>query len=409
MRIHRLVALLALCALDCGGEAASETATRSDGGHEASSGNRGATARSCGVVGLPALITPPCTNGTCPTLLWSGPTDPSATGLTVKGASVYWGNVCWDPAAQQYDATVMAAHIDGGSASTLASVGELERPIEAPLVDSTSLYWSILQGGGIAKLPLGGGTPATLLAGTVISGLAIDNGNLYGVTTDDSDGAYENDLLRNPISGGSTVTLSRVPSTRGHPGAPPTSAYGGGITLNAGTIYWEGMTAYPDDGAVGCHGGCIGAAYTMRALSTPLAGGAATTIASTGHSDTANTFMAVDASNLYFVDGQALVSVPLAGGAETTVASSPPVGGIVAFDGENFYWPASSGPGDSAGIVAKVAKSGGAVSRVFSLEGSEVLGCTVDTTSVYVLYSVTGTATRRALNTMGGLVKITPK
>jgi hypothetical protein len=81
-----------------------------------------------------------------------------------------------------------------------------------------------------------------------------------------------------------------------------------------------------------------------------------------------------------------------------------------AFDGENFYWPGSSGSTGSTGIVAKVAKSGGAVTTIFSVEDTQVIGGVgVDDTSVYVLYGLSGVTTSTDPNTMGALVKITPK
>jgi hypothetical protein len=151
----------------------------------------------------------------------------------------------------------------------------------------------------------------------------------------------------------------------------------------------------------------------MLVLSTPLAGGAVTTLASTKMADGDQDItlsMGVDESNVYFIDDGAIVSVPLTGGGvETTIASSPQILGSFAFDGENFYWPASSGSDGSTSIVAKVAKSGGAVTTVFSVADAQMNACAVDGTSVYAFYTVSGLVPTGDPNMPAGLVMITPK
>lgn len=75
----------------------------------------------------------------------------------------------------------------------------------------------------------------------------------------------------------------------------------------------------------------------------------------------------------------------------------------------NTSWAGSSGSDGSTGIIAKVAKSGGAVTRVSSVANAQTIVCAVDDTSVYAFYSLSGVATNTDPNTTGGLVKITPK
>jgi hypothetical protein len=325
--------------------------------------------------GLPLITTPPCTGGRCPVLLWSGLTDLTDTGSgypIVGATNVYWRNGVWDDATQKFDGALMTVPIDGGPASTL---DDASAPPPGPVFDA-------------------------------------GNGDyFYEVTVAGSGDATK--LLRVPVSGGKSTTLATLPYPGTMDAGPPA---GGGVTFDAANVYWEDISAYDGQGDIGCGGACLGAAYTMLVLSTPRAGGTVTTLASTKKAaygpaslgPSVTTSMGVDASYVYFIDDGAIVRVPIAGGAETTVASSPSLVSNFAFDGENFYWPAASGSDGSTGIVAKVAKSGGVVSTFFSVEAGQVLGCAVDSTSVYVFYSLALT-TDAGTNTPGAIVKITSK
>jgi hypothetical protein len=261
--------------------------------------------------------TPSCTDGHCPVILWSGGSASADVGLVVGADSVYWSNVLWDFATQQYvEQGELAVPIAGGSMTRIAAKGYHGGNGSSPpgLLDPNHLYWPTFS--GVVEFPLGGGKPTTINVGAIVlTGVALRGGDFFGVVADsDTDQTY---VFRVPTSGGSPMTLATVPfsnaDVRAHLG-------GGGVTRDAANVYWEETTEYEGEGAARCEdGGCLLLpASSMHVLSTPLAGGSVTTLASTAKNDVeqdTDLSMGVDESNVYFIDHGAIVSVPLTGGA----------------------------------------------------------------------------------------------
>jgi hypothetical protein len=348
---------------------------------------------------------PPCAEGRCSSLLWTGVTDETELGgvLTVNASSILWTNDYWDNAGQVYHDDYLAVPIDGTATKpvlTSSDWGEHGTEVFASVASASTVYF-LTAGGGVESYPLNGGKSTFLFplgdASTsmaAVVGLTLAGDALYG-----SAGWDGNLLVRIPTDGSNPTTLATFQAS---------DPIGGGVVTDATNVYWEAIDRFSGQGAIGCNGGCIGSAYTMTVYSMPLSGGAPKTLAQVSMNDTqANTIsMAVDRENVYFTDNQALVSVPIAGGAETTLAPSPAIVGDFAFDGESFFWTSAAGAGGSTGTIETVSSRGGAVSTFYSVDNANVVAVAVDATNVYALYSLWGIATNENPNTVGAIVKI---
>ncbi len=120
-------------------------------------------------------------------------------------------------------------------------------------------------------------------------------------------------------------------------GGTPVSIAGGdfpaGLAVGGGNVFWTGLTAKGDN--------------EQWLESTPLAGGATSTLATVTRSVTS---LATDGTTLYFTDigdGAAVAgfvgSVPVQGGSVTTLASQSNGPSGVAIDATSVYWLDDSG------------------------------------------------------------------
>jgi hypothetical protein len=193
----------------------------------------------------------------------------------------------------------------------------------------------------------------TLAQGPFPWGIAVDASYVYWVNAEGADGGS---VVRVAKGGGAAQTLASAQVN-------PVS-----IAIDANRVYWTtaGTSSCAPDGA--CTSNADGAV-----LSAPLAGGTPTVVAG---GQRAPVSLAVDASNVYFVDeGSAVfestiadgtvVQVPVGGGAPTTLAGGLFYPGALAVDGASVYWTIPGAQGVS-GSVLKVPIGGGAVTTLAS-------------------------------------------
>jgi hypothetical protein len=276
--------------------------------------------------------------------------------ITVDSTSVYWTDS---------DGDVMKTPICGGASVVLA---QGQGWLKGIAVDSTSVYWA--GASGVSKVPLGGGTPELLAAGSQVSALAVDAAYVYW-----SDLVVDAvAVIRSvPVGGGALATLAA------EAGAP--SSF---IALDTTSVYWVSggqalVRALKTGGAVTTlipsigGGGPIAVDATQvyfpgtgdemfSVMSEPKAGGAASELAV---DQSGLTRFALDGTTVYWVDGLlgTIVSAPTAGGAHVILAESNGAISGLAVDGTSVYWGEHVTDGDAfeAGL------GGGDAGRVMKL------------------------------------------
>lgn len=290
--------------------------------------------------------------------------------LVVDATSVYWTN--------DNIGTVMKVPLGGGSPKTL--VAGQSRPFDLA-VDSTNVYWANYDDGTLMTMALDGGSSTTLVSdqSSPIVAIAIDATNVYWANEFHSVGKV-------PLAGGTPTTLA---SGDFHPLA---------IAIDAAHLYWTNIDS---------SGG-------VTVMKVPLGGGTVTTIASSPLSAKtlgerifqavlehperdAAMVIAIDATSIYWTSGVAVMTVPLGGGTPTTLASGYRAQAI-AIDATSIYWTEWGVHGD--GAVMKLPLHGGKVTTLASGQRYPK-AIAVDASSVYWTSShADGTGT---------ITKLTPK
>jgi hypothetical protein len=225
--------------------------------------------------------------------------DPNGAGpIALDGTNVYWA----DPAA------LMKVPLGGGSPTQVASV--LPWGANAFTVSPTSVYWTSQNPMGVSQVPLTGGSPTVLSTDQSPVGIAVDATDVYWC-----DGVGS--VMKMPLDGGTPVTLASV---KGLPCAQ--------LTVDAANVYWTTSS--------------LSQAFSV--MKVPLDGGTPVTLAPSNPGGTNG--IAVDTTRVYWTlitapyrpDGGAVMSVPIAGGAATTLATGQAGIGGIAVDATSVYW-----------------------------------------------------------------------
>jgi hypothetical protein len=259
-------------------------------------------------------------------------------------------------------------------------------------IDATSVYWTTCgdpTGGAVLKVPKTGGPIATLATGDRLSGIAVDNSNVYWVagTSDGSSGT----IMKVPTGGGTPTTLISRPGAPSH------------LAVDASFVYW--IEQMP--GAVMKMPLSGGAVTTIASASfafqialgetdvfwlgqgvtkAPKAGGAAVSLTSSMFPTLPNQGLAVNATSVYFTSGppagtSGVSEVPVAGGATEIVYSSPQPssgGGAITIDATRVYWA------DGSNSIHTATLAGG-VATTLAIGQNNVVAIAVDATRLYWL------------------------
>lgn len=296
-------------------------------------------AANCGGCGKTCSGT--CSAGRCLVALASGQNNPYA--IAVDSSSVYWTNA----GVSLSDGSVMKVPVGGGTPTTLVSSVPNPRAIA---VDATSVYYWFMrnpQGVTVSSVPLGGGTPTIVSSGQGLEpSIAVAGSYLYGVTWNNY-----GVVLKIPIAGGSATNIALNQNQ-------PDS-----VAVDATNVYWASYGA-------------------SKVLKAPIGGGTVTTIAQT---KTPPGLVTVDATNVYWADdpdnfgtGGILMAAPVGGGTPTTLFAGKSLYRIqsIASDGTNVYWI------DSLDTVNKLPIGGGTPTTLATGQTSSA-AIAVDATSVY--------------------------
>jgi hypothetical protein len=189
---------------------------------------------------------------------------------------------------------------------------------------------------GVFEAPVGGGPTTALSAAGAANEIVVSGGRLFYVGSTDSN-PQPASLLTIPTTGGTPTVLVSPPAN---------GTLLSVLAVDCTNVYFEFYFGAP--------------ALTMSTLGQVPVGGGPVTVLATGQTLGGLGALAVDAANVYFLDGQngAVRSVPIGGGPVLTLATtspSLPVG--IAVDADNVYWTEQSQLGSPAGgTVMKLAK-----------------------------------------------------
>ncbi len=287
----------------------------------------------CGACDQACTAVPPstaaCVNGLCLlTLANSAPYAPGA--IAADSTTVYWigDNGDWsDPNAL----VVEKVPIGGGTAATVVTSNGIAGGVS---VDSSAIYYEVeVSGSGtsILSVPIAGGTPTTLAGGQSSAlCIAVANDTVYWATED-----LYGEVYSLPVAGGFPTMLAE--------NQPSPIA----VLAEGSAIYWVNTN---------------GSGAVMR---YDLAGSEATTIIAQSWPSG----VAVDSENIYWTtmpngayggtNGQ-VFSLPLSGGSPATLASNLVTPRPIVQYGQSLYW-AEWGAGQGRGAIATVPVGGGTV------------------------------------------------
>ncbi len=241
-------------------------------------------------------------------------------GIAVDDTSVYWTTV---PAGNIGDGAVLKT---GKTAGTSGAVKTLAAGVYDPLyvaVDDESVYWASPVADIVASVPKPGGPVTTLAMGQANPQyLAVTGSTIVWLDVGAEGGPGS--VMTMPLAGGTPVSIAG-------------GDFPAGLAVGGGNVFWTSLTAKGDG--------------QQWLESTPLAGGATSTLATVTRSVTS---LATDGTTLYFTDigdGAAgagyLGSVPVnagpSGGSVTTLVSQSNGPSGIAIDDTSVYWLDDSG------------------------------------------------------------------
>ncbi|MGH7436223.1 MAG: hypothetical protein ACRENE_11165 [Polyangiaceae bacterium] len=271
-------------------------------------------------------------------------------------------------------------------------------------VDATNAYFGYspcptsqdaLCAGGLARVPLAGGSPvvlASVLVSSTAQSIAADSSGLYwtallGVCSSDEDAGVF-----------SVAHIDGSPYTATEEGGTP--AYGG-ISIqrpDAGASILSDVDGGPTLSL------CLGTVNRM-----PAGGGEETVLATAGGPSSVGP-IALDARSIYWGTGSyGIAKASKTGGPPVDLAVTPGptsstyfgyITAIVA-DGENVYWLQQSAAPDTSDGDVMMAPAGGGPSTIIASGQTNLSGLAIDATSVY--WTSTGTSSH--CNTDGTVMK----
>jgi hypothetical protein len=280
------------------------------------------------------------------TTLATGRTGP---GIAVTPSSVYWAYTFVFTGSANASA-VMTVPLGGGAPTTLATPYPQAQFVA---VDSTNVYWGESASAQVMAMPLGGGTPTALWSGTCstptradcsvsVYALAVGGGRVFFTMNPTSSlTPVAGGIASVPVGGGTAVTLSSSAA-----GVFLTS-----IAVNSTSVFWTnyGSSPMPDN-----VDGLVMKVPVGGGPATTLASGQhdPDAIAVDGE----NVYWGNAGTQAASYTDGSLVKVPLGGGTPVTLATGS--GGVygIAVDATSVYWTTQNNAVTGYGGRGKVLK-----------------------------------------------------
>jgi hypothetical protein len=275
--------------------------------------------------------------------------------LAVDGTRVYWID-------DEDSGSIQAAALRGGATQTLAT-GETG-PCGGPTglaVDAQRLYWTKLSAcevtqGSLAPIsqPDVVEVDTLTLDGGTSTVLASEMGQPENIVADATGVYWPTGIGRTVLH---TATCCGTPSTL------QSGTIVWALAVSQGDLFWTtGECTFSTGGALVCRSAIV---------SSPIAGGASTTISSgQGPDRDVPHAIAVDANHVYWTETRSglVFEAPALGGAAVQLASSQAEPYGIAVDTANVYWTnrGTSAAGYSDGTVMRVPIDGGTAATIAS-------------------------------------------
>lgn len=227
-----------------------------------------------------------------------------------------------------------------GTLTTLAE--QTQSNPECIATDGTNVYFAETSLGIVMQVSVEGGALVTLAANqSQPIGIAVAGPNVFWTT--EASGTADGTVVTAPVGGGTPTTLA---SGQGAP-------YG--IAVGDANVYWTNL------------------AGNHAVMKVPIAGGTPVVLANA----TSPWAVAAYGQQVYWTDGDNVMSATSSGGSATTLASGQAFPFDLAVDATNLYWTNARG----AGAVLKMKKAGGTPITLVAQSGTARLA--VDASNVY--------------------------
>lgn len=266
-----------------------------------------------------------------------------ARGVTVNGSTLFWadGDFAFNDAGAK--GGIWKCALPGCGTPLLVTPSGYGTSY--PVIHGAFLYYSTGEDGTVARIPIAGGSSATVATTSNAFGIAVDDVYAYYTSSQPS-------LYRAHIDGSSSGSEEQLGAANGTTANSAT----GFVAVDADRVYW----AYTDDAKTG---------HVLSAAKAAPTGGSITY-----GTDADNVYpvgVAVDADNIYWstAGASASVDVPVGdgkvfacprqgcgAGGPTVLATGNLFSGPIAVDDKAVYWVEYGAATGSSGRVRKVAK-----------------------------------------------------
>lgn len=352
--------------------------------------------RICGIASLASLLASSCGGGQAPPPAAPPAASEAAPALAAPSA----GSVLDDAGAP----AASAAPAD--AAPPMAPVTVLAKGLAgsaALAIDKRNAYWIDEAGGTLERVSKQGGVTMLIFSGSGTAfapgaTAAVDDTDVYWTSAMQVGAGKTNLLRRQDKNGGQPITVAQSTTApfscvvldseymywvqgsavfrASKRGGPPT-AVGGGLA-GADCVAVDEKNAYMSLAGTDAKQHADGAIVVV-----PKSGGPAKGLVKDAH---APADVQVDATDVYWIDGDKVMKAPKTGGAATQLAQAPGAIGDIVLDDASVYFTVPGGSGD--GSVGRVPKAGGPPTILASGQLAPA-GIAVDDRAVY--WTCTGT------------------